>query len=183
MVCRLFGAKPLPEPIPTYCNCIVTASRYRVSTNHVTFDDVIYMQEAWTHCDPVTPYGDMTWVNKGSDNGLLPDGTKPLPEPMLIYHQRNHMVFTWCWLTGNVHDIKHWNMLQSYIFDITSISLRGQWVKDRFRCSSSRAWSTSFALCCLLPRFGMNQLNSYMYPSRSFHWDRPNYCQHIGAKT
>ena len=27
------------------------------------------------------------WVNIGSGNGLLPDGTKPLSEPMLIYHQ------------------------------------------------------------------------------------------------
>ena len=27
------------------------------------------------------------WVNDGSGNGLLPDGTKPLPEPMLTYHQ------------------------------------------------------------------------------------------------
>ena len=27
------------------------------------------------------------WVNIGSDNGLLPDGTKPLPEPIKIYHQ------------------------------------------------------------------------------------------------
>ena len=27
------------------------------------------------------------WVNFGSGNGLLPDGTKPLPEPMLTYHQ------------------------------------------------------------------------------------------------
>ena len=27
------------------------------------------------------------WVNIGSDNGLLPDGTNPLPEPMLIYHR------------------------------------------------------------------------------------------------
>ena len=26
-------------------------------------------------------------VNLGPGNGLLPDGTKPLPEPMLIYHQ------------------------------------------------------------------------------------------------
>ena len=26
-------------------------------------------------------------VNTGSGNGLLPDGTKPLPEPMLAYHQ------------------------------------------------------------------------------------------------
>ena len=28
------------------------------------------------------------WINIGSGNGLLPDGTKPLPEPMLTYHQR-----------------------------------------------------------------------------------------------
>ena len=27
------------------------------------------------------------WVNIGSGNGLLPDGTKPLPKPMLTYHQ------------------------------------------------------------------------------------------------
>ena len=27
------------------------------------------------------------WVNIGSNNGLLPDSTKPLPEPMLPYHQ------------------------------------------------------------------------------------------------
>ena len=26
-------------------------------------------------------------VNIGSDNGLVPDGTKQLPEPMLTYHQ------------------------------------------------------------------------------------------------
>ena len=29
------------------------------------------------------------WVNFGSGNGLLPDGTKPLPEPMLTNHQRS----------------------------------------------------------------------------------------------
>ena len=29
-----------------------------------------------------------SWVNIGSGNGLLPDGTKPLPETMLIYHQQ-----------------------------------------------------------------------------------------------
>ena len=27
------------------------------------------------------------WVNIGSGNGLLPDGTKPLPEPMLTDNQ------------------------------------------------------------------------------------------------
>ena len=27
------------------------------------------------------------WVNNGSGNGLLSDGNKPLPEPMLTNHQ------------------------------------------------------------------------------------------------
>ena len=31
------------------------------------------------------------WVNIGSGNGLLPDGTKPLPEPMLTYLQISPM--------------------------------------------------------------------------------------------
>ena len=33
------------------------------------------------------------WVNIGSGNGLLPDGTKPLPEPMLTYHQYGPVAF------------------------------------------------------------------------------------------
>ena len=37
-----------------------------------------------THYGLETPY---VWVNIGSGNGLLPDGIKPLPEPMLTYHQ------------------------------------------------------------------------------------------------
>ena len=37
-----------------------------------------------THWGLVMP---QIWVNIGSGNGLLPDGTKPLPEPMLTYHQ------------------------------------------------------------------------------------------------
>ena len=43
-----------------------------------------------THCDLVIQSSDTTsWilVNIGLGNGLLPDGTKPLPEPILIYHQ------------------------------------------------------------------------------------------------
>ena len=37
------------------------------------------------------------WVNIGSGIGLLPDGTKPLPEaimPLLTYHQRCSVAFT-----------------------------------------------------------------------------------------
>ena len=33
------------------------------------------------------------WVNTGSGNGLLPDGTKPLPKPMLTDHQRSPVTF------------------------------------------------------------------------------------------
>ena len=33
------------------------------------------------------PYGNIDLVNTGLSNGLLPDSTKPLPEPMLTYHQ------------------------------------------------------------------------------------------------
>ena len=35
------------------------------------------------------------WVNIGSGNGLLPDGTNPSPEPMLTYHQWGPVVITW----------------------------------------------------------------------------------------
>ena len=34
-------------------------------------------------------------VNIGSGNGLLPDSTKPLPEPMLTYHQYGPVIFIW----------------------------------------------------------------------------------------
>ena len=32
-------------------------------------------------------------VNIGSGNGLLPDGTKPLPEPMLTYRKYGPVTF------------------------------------------------------------------------------------------
>ena len=37
----------------------------------------------------MTPYmATQIWVNIGSDDGLLPDGHKPLPEPKLTIHQQ-----------------------------------------------------------------------------------------------
>ena len=36
------------------------------------------------------------WVNIGSGNGLLPDGTKPLPEPMLTdHHLKSSDIHIW----------------------------------------------------------------------------------------
>ena len=43
-----------------------------------------------THCDHMATE---IWVNIGSGNGLLPDSTKPLPEPMLTDHQWSPMTF------------------------------------------------------------------------------------------
>ena len=41
-----------------------------------------------THCGLVSPYiAFEILVKSGSSNGLLPDGTKPLPDPLLTYHQ------------------------------------------------------------------------------------------------
>ena len=37
----------------------------------------------------------MAWCSIGSGNGLVPDGTKPLPEPMLTNDQWSLMAFTW----------------------------------------------------------------------------------------
>ena len=34
------------------------------------------------------------WVNIGTGNDLLPDGTKPLPEPMLTYHKYGPVAIT-----------------------------------------------------------------------------------------
>ena len=52
-----------------------------------------------TYCGLVTPYGDRVLVNICSGNGLLPDGTKPLPEPMLTYHHWNLVTF----ISGRFH--------------------------------------------------------------------------------
>ena len=44
------------------------------------------------------------WVNIGLGNGLLPDGTKPLPEPMLTY-QWGSVALSQTNFTGSAHDI------------------------------------------------------------------------------
>ena len=70
------------------------------------------------------------WVNIGSGNGLLPDGTKPLPEPMLTYHQWGLKTFTWKKLherCPNHQSLKWtWKPLNKTLLK----SPRGQWVKN-----------------------------------------------------
>ena len=47
-------------------------------------------------------------VNFRSSNGLLPDGTKPLPEPMFINHLWSLEAITYRNFTGNAQDIYPW---------------------------------------------------------------------------
>ena len=55
-------------------------------------------------------------VTIGSGNGLLPDGTKPLPEPMSTYHQQGWVTF----ISGQVHKRYH----QSIIWKIKYLKCR-----------------------------------------------------------
>ena len=78
----------------------------------------------------MSSYGD-TEVNIGSDNGLLPGGTKPLPKPTLTYRHRCSVAFTW----ERFHKKSQtWSVMCNMItirFYFTKITItfpRGQWV-------------------------------------------------------
>ena len=54
------------------------------------------------HCDLMIPHGDISLVNTGSGNGLLPGGTKPLPEPIFFTsYQLGQVKFIW----GQFHEM------------------------------------------------------------------------------
>ena len=90
-------------------------------------------------------------VNIGSGNGLLPDSTKPLPEPMLTHHHQGHVAFI-----GGHYLEKIWRC-QSVKQDwklhyrIAFRSPRGQWVK----CCYSRLFSMfhTLPLCSTMNQF------------------------------
>ena len=55
-----------------------------------------YVQLYGLYCGLVMTYiATQIWVNTGSGNGLLPDGSKPLPEPMMTSPQWCPMAFKW----------------------------------------------------------------------------------------
>ena len=52
------------------------------------------MVETFTYCGLAMLYGSMyIWVSIGLGSGLLPDGTKPLPEPMLTGWPRSMLPY------------------------------------------------------------------------------------------
>ena len=68
-------------------------------------------------------------VNIGSSNGSLPDGTKPLPEPMLIYHHLGPMYSSEDNFTRDTSTSNNWDQHENYVSKISFESPRGQWVR------------------------------------------------------
>ena len=90
---------------------------YQYSFNPLRPSDAIWWQEVW--------------VNIGSGNGLVPNGTKPLPKPMLTNHQWCAVAHSWGqfhWKWSRYLSLIHvcvWKLLK-----IAAASSRGQWVKN-----------------------------------------------------
>ena len=66
----------------------------------------INLKQISTFCGQVTPYGGKDWVIIGLGNGLQPDVTKALPDPILSNHHRG--------LVGNVAET-----LMIYVLDMS----------------------------------------------------------------
>ena len=79
------------------------------------------------------------WVNIGSGNGLLSNGTKPLPEPVLTCHQQGPLTFIWGNFAKDTSATNHQNQLWNYFSLISFKFPRGQWVIPvSHECSYSR---------------------------------------------
>ena len=84
------------------------------------------------------PYGDTDLVAIGPANGLLPDGTKPLPEPvspLIIGEVLWHL--TLGNFTRNAQDIYVDISLKITNVKIIAAYLRGQWVNTAMEDSRS----------------------------------------------
>ena len=89
------------------------------------------------------------WVDIGSGNGLLPDGTKPLPEPMLTDHQWGSGTF----ILGQFHKIclNHQSLkfLWNCISKIPLIFPWGQWVNILARLCVCRKFRINHSISFL----------------------------------
>ena len=61
-------------------------AKFSLKITHLKFHSNLPKANELTHCKPLTPYGFANICRQS----LLPGDAKPLPEPMLNYHQLNH---------------------------------------------------------------------------------------------
>ena len=90
------------------------------------------------HCGPVGHIAIWICVNMGSGDGLVPDGTKPLPKPMLTSHQWSSVANTWKQFHGKCPSYIFCNKFENYTFKITATSPRVQWVNITISSSQYR---------------------------------------------
>ena len=69
----------------------------------------------------------MRHISESTGNGLLSDGSKPLPESMLTYHHICSVTLTWDNFTS-AHELNCWHVFGDYIYNITFISIMDEWV-------------------------------------------------------
>ena len=94
-----------------------------------------------THWGPVMVYDNMILVNTDWCHGLLPDGTKPLPEPMLTYQSCRNVYSHQSNFLGNGHDFNLEDEFEDDVFKIITTSHQGQWVKHPINtCCQSVVW-------------------------------------------
>ena len=60
------------------------------------------------------------WVNIGSGNGLLPDGTKLLPVPIILLKNINHIKG---WVVRIIHGIYSWLTLEDLVSQVQDCSI------------------------------------------------------------
>ena len=70
-----------------------------LSTIHMWLFDFVM----WQPIISLWPNDAIWWHTGSGNNDLLPDGTKPLPEPMLTYLQQGPVTFSW----GHFNEIVH----------------------------------------------------------------------------
>ena len=86
-------------------DCHKTTTKHKACANSLHFlyklKKIVYKPNvAVTWVNPLWPSDAISQhrsgsTSVGSGNGLLPDGTKPLPEPMLTYYQQGLVTFIW----------------------------------------------------------------------------------------
>ena len=84
------------------------------------------------------------WFKIGSGNGLLPDGTKPLPEPMLTYHQWSPVNLILRNFTRDASTINHQSLFENYISENSFKFTRGHWVKVNLWKQLLQMWWISY---------------------------------------
>ena len=115
------------EAFMAECKAVVTAL-----LTHWSYDSLA--PNHWYHnCQLILAYrhhmATKIWVNIGSGNSLLPDGTKPLPETMLTDHQWSPVTFILGQFHKGCHNHQSLKSIWKYISKISFKFPRGQWVK------------------------------------------------------